>query len=341
MFSVLRQRSIMAKFKVFVTREVPPAGLDLIRNHPQIDAEIWPGRFPPSREVLLEKVRGIDGLYCMLTERIDGEVLDAAGDQLKVVSLMAVGYDSVDVVACTGRGIPVGNTPGVLTEATADLTMALLLATARRVVQSVEAIKAGQWETWEPMGFLGPDVFGSTVGIVGMGRIGTAVARRLQGFNVCLLYHNRGPTPSADELNATYVSLEQLLAESDFVILLTALTPETHHLINATRLRQMKPTATLINVSRGGVVDQDALIEALKTGVIAYAGLDVMTPEPIPAGHPLLSLPNATVIPHIGSASVTARNAMAEIAARNLIAGVQGERLPFCVNEEVYPETSH
>jgi lactate dehydrogenase-like 2-hydroxyacid dehydrogenase len=249
---------------------------------------------------------------------------------------MAVGYDSIDVFACTRRGIPVGNTPGVLTEATADLTLALLLGTARRLVSAAESIKADRWKTWEPMGHTGPDVYGSTVGLIGVGRIGLAVARRLTGFDVRLLYHNRNPSPEAEAVGAKYVDLDTLLAESDFVSLHTPLTPATKHLINAERLRKMKPTATLINTARGGVVDQEALIEALREGVIAYAGLDVTTPEPIAADHPLLSLPNATVLPHIGSASLSAREKMATMTAANLLAGVRGERLPHCVNPEVY-----
>ncbi len=329
------QKNVVLK-RVFITRIIPQKGLDIILNDPNIKAEIWQGDLPPPRDVLLEKVKGIDGLYCLITEKIDDELLDAAGPQLKVVSQMAVGYDNIDVEACTRRGIPVGNTPGVLTEATADLSMALLLGTARQLVPAAEAVKGGRWQTWEPMGYTGPDVYGSTVGLIGMGRIGLAVARRLQGFNVRLLYHNRTPSPAAAEVGASYVDLDTLLAESDFVSLHFPLTPETTHFINAGRLRQMKPTATLINTARGGVVDQEALIEALREGVIAYAGLDVTTPEPLPADSPLLALPNATVLPHIGSASTPAREKMGTMAAENLLAGAKGERLPNCVNPAVY-----
>ena len=321
---------------VFVTRVVPQKGLELILNAPGVAAEIWQEGMPPPREVLLERVRGIDGLYCLLTEKVDAELLDAAGPQLKVVSQMAVGYDNIDVAACTERGIPVGNTPGVLTEATADLTLALLLATARQVVGAAEAVKAGRWQTWEPMGFMGPDVYGSTVGIIGLGKIGLAVARRLRGFDVRLLYHNRSPTPAAAEVGAACVDLDTLLAESDFVSLHCPLTAETRYLINADRLRQMKPTAVLINTARGEVVDQEALVAALRQGTIAYAGLDVTTPEPLPADSSLLALPNVTVLPHIGSASISARERMATMAAENVLAGLRGERLPNCVNPEVY-----
>jgi lactate dehydrogenase-like 2-hydroxyacid dehydrogenase len=284
----------------------------------------------------LQKVKGIHGLYCLLTERIDGDLLDAAGPQLKVVSQMAVGVDNIDLQACTGRRIPVGNTPGILVQATADLTLALLLGTARQLVRAAEAVKAGLWRTWVPMAFTGPDVYGSTVGIIGLGQIGLAVARRLVGFNVRLLYHSRQPTPAASEVGATYVDLDTLLAESDFITLHCPLSPETRHLINAERLRQIKPTATLINCARGDVVDQEALVEALRKGDIAYAGLDVTSPEPLPADHPLLTLPNVTVLPHIGSASITTREKMAFMAAQNLLAGLRGERLPHCVNPGVY-----
>ncbi len=326
----------MAKNKVFMTRIVPQKGLDRVLSAPDIEAEVWQEPLPPPRALLLEKVRGLDGLYCLLTEKIDDELLEAAGPQLKVVSQMAVGYNNIDVAACTRRGIPVGNTPGVLTEATADLTLALLLATARQLIPGAEAVKAGRWKTWEPLGYTGPDVYGSTVGIIGMGRIGRAVARRLAGFNTRLLYFDPDCSPIEEDIKAECVDLETLLAQSDFVTLHTPLTSETRNLINAERLRQMKRTATLINTSRGEVVDQDALLEALREGVIAYAGLDVTVPEPLPSTHPLLALPNATILPHIGSASLPAREKMATMAADNLLAGLRGQPLPTCVNPEVY-----
>jgi lactate dehydrogenase-like 2-hydroxyacid dehydrogenase len=320
--------------KVFITRQIPGRGMELLAQAEDIAVEVWPERLPPPRPDLLARVKGIHGLLCLLTERIDEPLLAAAGPQLQVVSQMAVGVDNIDVAACTARGIPVGHTPGVLTEATADLTVALLLATARRLVAGADAVREGRWQTWEPLGFTGPDVYGSTVGIVGLGRIGRAVARRLRGFAVRLLYHSRTPKAEAAELGATYVDLDTLLAESDFVVLLTALTPETHHLINAERLRMMKRTATLINTARGEVVDQQALLAALRVGDIAYAGLDVTTPEPLPADHPLLALPNVTVLPHIGSASLPTREKMALMAAQNLLAGLRGEPLPHRVHPE-------
>ncbi len=326
----------MAQQTVFVTRIIPQKGLDPILKAPDLKVDVWEGELPPPRDVLLQKVKGIHGLCCLLTERIDDDLLDAAGPQLKVVSQMAVGVDNIDLQACTGRRIPVGNTPGILVQATADLTLALLLGTARQLVRAAEAVKAGLWRTWVPMAFTGPDVYGSTVGIIGLGQIGLAVARRLVGFNVRLLYHSRQPTPAASEVGATYVDLDTLLAESDFITLHCPLSPETRHLINAERLRQIKPTATLINCARGDVVDQEALVEALRKGDIAYAGLDVTSPEPLPADHPLLTLPNVTVLPHIGSASITTREKMALMAAQNLLAGLRGERIPHCVNPGVY-----
>lgn len=326
----------MSKQTVFVTRQIPQPGLDLILDQPDLEVDIWDGDLPPEREVFLDKVQNVDGLLCLLTETIDAELLDAAGTQLKVVSQMAVGYDNIDVAACTQRGIPLGHTPGVLTEATADLTLALLLATARRVVTAAEAVKAGKWQTWEPRGYIGPDLYGSTVGIIGLGRIGLAVARRLRGFDIRLLYHNRRPTAEAEAVGAKFADLDTLLAESDFVTLHCPLNPKTKHLIDAERLRQMKSTATLINTARGEVVDQAALVDALRQGEIAYAGLDVTTPEPIPVDSPLLDLPNAVVLPHIGSAGIEARTKMATMAAENLLAGLRGERLPNCVNPDVY-----
>ncbi len=322
--------------KVFVTRKVPQKGLDMLLEQEGLEVEVWPEALPPSRETLLQKVRGIDALYCLLTEKIDDALLDAAGPTLKVVSQMAVGVDNIDLAACTRRGIPVGNTPGVLTEATADLTLALMLATARQLLPAAAGVKAGKWRTWDPLGYLGPELFGSTVGIVGLGRIGLATARRLQGFNVRLLYNNRRSSPQAKEVGAQFVDLDTLLAESDFISLHCPLTPETRHLIDADNLRKMKPGAILINTARGDVVDQAALVEALQQGLIAAAGLDVTSPEPILLDDPLLTLPNALILPHIGSASITARQKMATMAAENLLAALRDQPLPHCVNPEIY-----
>jgi glyoxylate reductase len=270
----------------------------------------------------------------LLTDRIDAALMDAAGSQLKVISQMAVGFDNIDIAAATARGIPVGNTPGVLTEATADMTFTLLLATARRIVEGVEYIRQGQWQTWEPEGLLGADLTSATLGIVGLGRIGQAVAKRASGFDMRIIACD--PAISADVaagVGATLVDLNTLLAESDFICLHTLLNDQTRHLINRDALAKMKRTAILINTSRGPVVDQKALYDALKNGVIRAAGLDVTDPEPIPADDPLLTLPNITVVPHIASASVRTRNRMAEIAADNLLAGLRGKPLPCPVNK--------
>jgi glyoxylate reductase len=320
--------------KVVVTRRVPQRVLD--RMAAQADLRVWEEPLPIPRDTLIAWLPGCDGLYCLLTDPIDGEVLDAAGPSLRVVGQMAVGYDNVDVAACTARGIPVGNTPGVLTETTADLAVALMLATARRLVEAAAFVKAGKWETWRPMELTGYDVTGSTVGIIGLGRIGKAVARRLRGFGCRLLYHDHGPDPDAAKLGAAFVDLDALLEASDFITLHVPLSGETEGLIGADELTMMKPTAVLINTSRGPVVDQGALLDALRAGEIAAAGLDVTDPEPIPADHPLLDLPNVVVLPHIGSASIQTRTRMAEMAADNLLAGLRGERLPNCVNPEVY-----
>jgi lactate dehydrogenase-like 2-hydroxyacid dehydrogenase len=282
----------------------------------------------------MEKVTDIDGLYCLLTERIDAELLDAA-PKLRVVSNMAVGYNNIDVDACTARGIPVGNTPGVLTDTTADCAFALLMAATRRIVEGADYVRAGRWKTWGPMLLMGQDVHGATLGIVGFGRIGQALARRARGFDMRVLYHDAYVSDVAPDLDATSVDLDTLLAESDFVSLHVPLTEETHHLIGEEELRRLKPTAVLVNTARGEVVDPDALYQALWDGEIAYAALDVTEPEPIPADHPLLSLSNCIVVPHIASASVATRTKMAVIAAENLLAGLRGELLPHCVNPQV------
>jgi glyoxylate reductase len=326
----------MNKPRVFVTRVVPEGGLAMIRA--ACDAEVWAEELPPPRPVLLEKVRGIGGLLCLLTDRIDGEVLDAAGPRLRVVSNHAVGYDNVDVAAATARGIPVGNTPGILTETTADFAFALLMAAARRVVEGADYVRAGKWRTWGPMLLLGHDVHGATLGLVGMGRIGQAMARRAAGFGMKVVYYD----PYFDAARAAAAgaegsdTLEALLAEADFISVHVPLTGETHHLIDARALAKTKPTAVLINTSRGPVVDTDALVDALASGQIAYAALDVTDPEPLPADHRLLRLPNCLVVPHIASASWATRTRMAVMAAENLLAGLRGERLPNCVNPEVY-----
>jgi glyoxylate reductase len=321
------------KPKVYVTRQVPEEGIIMLQ--PECAVEIWQGELPVPRDVLLDKVRDIDGLYCLLTERIDQQLLDAA-PRLRVVSNMAVGYDNVDVAACTARGIPVGNTPGVLTDTTADLAFALLLAAARRIVEGADYVRARRWKTWGPMLLMGPDLHAATLGILGLGRIGQAVARRARGFDMRILYHDIQPmTEAAADLGATYVDIDTLLAESDFITLHVNLTEATYHLIDREALRKMKSSAILVNASRGGVIDPQALYEALRDGEIAYAALDVTEPEPIREDDPLVSLPNCIVVPHIGSASIATRTKMATMAAENLLAGLRGEPLPNCVNPEV------
>ncbi|MBN1641479.1 MAG: D-glycerate dehydrogenase [Anaerolineae bacterium] len=323
----------MDRPRVYVTRIIPEGGLRLVRE--ACDAEIWEGETPPPREVLLEKVRGIDGLLALLTDRVDSALMDAAGPQLKVISNYAVGYNNVDVDAATARGIAVGNTPGVLTDTTADLAFALLMAAARRVAEGVDYVRAGKWRTWGPTLLLGRDIHHATLGVVGFGRIGRAVARRAQGFEMEILYYDPlvGPDdPDVEALGARSVDFDTLLAQSDFVSLHVPLLPETHHMISTDALHKMKPSAILVNTSRGPVVDPQALHHALVEGEIAYAALDVTEPEPIEADSPLVTLPNCIVVPHIASASIATRTRMAEIAAQNLIAGVRGEPLPARVN---------
>ena len=320
----------MSKPQVVVTRRIPSAGLDLVQQ--ASDLRLWDSDEPIPRDILLEWIQGIDGLYCLLTERIDDELLDAAGPNLKVVSTLSVGYDHIDLAACARRNVAVGNTPGVLTDTSADLAVGLLLATARRIPESIDAARRGEWTTWKPEWMAGYDVYGSTVGIVGLGRIGTAVAKRLRGFDCRILYSNPTPKPEvAASVGAEYVDLDTLLAESDFVSIHTELNDQTKHLFNADAFRKMKRTAILINTSRGGTVDQEALYHALINGEIAAAGLDVTTPEPLPVDHPLFTLRNCVILPHIASASYATRTKMAVLAAKNIIAGIQGQPLPHPV----------
>jgi len=324
----------MPKPKVFVTRVIRDKGLGLVKESCQ--AEVWPEELPPTREVLLERVRGVDGLLCLLTDRVDGEVMDAAGPGLKVISNHAVGFDNVDVAAATARGIPVGNTPGILTDATADMAFALMMAAGRRVVEAEKFLRAGKWKTWGPSLLLGADFAGATLGIVGFGRIGQAVAKRATGFDMRILYYDPSASASTSGLPAISTDLDTLLAESDFVSIHVPLTPETRHLVDADFLSKMKPDAVLVNTARGGVLDQSALYETLKARRIFAAALDVTDPEPLPVDSPLLELDNCLIVPHIASASVQSRDMMAFLSAQNLIAGLRGERLPHCVNPEVY-----
>ena len=318
----------MGRPRVFVTRVIPDEGLALVRD--ACDTDVWVEDVPPPRDELVRRIAGCDGVLTLLTDRVDDEFLDAAGPQLRVVSNYAVGYDNIDIAACARRGVAVGNTPGVLTETTADLTWALMMAAARRVTEADRYVRAGRWRTWGPLLLLGSDVHGATLGIVGFGRIGQAVARRAAGFGMTVLYHSRGRVPEAVErdLGATHVGLSELLGRSDIVSLHVSLTPETRGLIDAAALARMKPTAVLVNTARGPIVDPVALAAALRDGVIAAVALDVTDPEPIPVDDPLLFLDNCLIVPHIASASRATRGRMATMAAANLLAGVRGEPLP-------------
>lgn len=316
--------------RVYVTRELPKQALDIIESAAEM--EVWPGDGPPPRDKLMRKVGDAEGLLCLLTDRIDSELLDHA-PRLRVVSQMAVGYDNIDVQACTARGVKVGNTPGVLTETTADLAFGLLLATARRLVEAEQFLRAGKWTTWSPMLLTGVDVHHATLGIVGMGRIGYEVAKRARGFDMRVLYSDlRAHEPAERDLGAERLALDEVLKQSDFVTVHTPLLPETRHLLGAREFALMKPTAILINTSRGPVVDQAALVQALRDGTIRAAGLDVFEVEPLPMDDPLLTLDNVVLLPHIGSASVETRTKMAVLAAQNLVAGLRGDPLPNPVN---------
>jgi glyoxylate reductase len=318
---------------VAVTRIIPDAGLDLLREAAEI--RLWEHELPPSPEELDALLDGADGALTLLTDRIDGDVLDRH-PRLKVVSNFAVGFDNVDVPAATERGVAVCNTPNVLNEATAEMAFTLLTAAARRVVEAVDYVRAGKWQTWGPMLLMGQGLTGATLGIVGFGRIGRMLARMVSGFEMEILVHDLYYDAEAEQAyGVRYVSLAELLEKSDFVSLHVLLTDETRHMIGAEQFAQMKLTAVLINAARGPVVDTDALVEALRTSQIFSAGLDVTDPEPLPADHPLVHLPNCTVVPHIASATVTSRNRMASLAANNLLHVLNGEEPHAIVNPEV------
>jgi glyoxylate reductase len=325
----------MKKPRIFVTRIIPEKGLEMMRS--EADVEVWQDPLPPPYETLARKVIGIDALLCLLTDRIDENLMEALRPQVKVISQMAVGFDNIDIPAATARGIPIGNTPGVLTDTTADFAWALLMSAARRVVEGDKFTRANKWRTWGPIDFLGPDVSGATLGIIGLGRIGQAMAKRAQGFDMRILYYNPRRLPEAEhKYGAQYADLPELLHEADFVSLHTTLSQQTYHLMDEARLKMMKPSGILINTSRGSAVDPEALYRALSSGTIAYAALDVTEPEPIKPCDPLLTLENIIIAPHIASASFQTRNKMAVMAAANLIAGLRGERLPNCLNPQVY-----
>ena len=326
----------MKEFEVLVTRKIPDAGLDILRK--EVNLDIYEGDTPIPRDELIQKIKGKHGLLCLLSDRIDRDVMDAAGTQLKIISNYAVGYNNIDVEEATKRGILVTNTPGVLTDATADLTWALLMACARRIPESDRFVREGKFVGWGPMLMLGYAVYGRTIGIIGLGDIGTAVARRARGFGMKILYHNRKRNIEGErEIGAVYVPLDVLLKESDFITIHVPLTKETFHLIGEKEIELMKKNAILINVARGEVVDEKALISALKENRIAYAGLDVFENEP-QINPELFTLENVVLTPHTGSATYESRNRMAVMAAENLLAGLKGKRPPNLVNTSVWKD---
>ncbi|QSQ24275.1 D-glycerate dehydrogenase [Pyxidicoccus parkwayensis] len=321
--------------RVFVTRQLPGEALGRLGRH--VDLRVWDDELPPSRDTLLAEAANAEGLVTLLTDRVDAPLL-AAAPGLRAVSNVAVGYDNIDVPACTTRRIPVGNTPGVLTDTTADFAFALLMGLARRVAEADAYVRAGKWRTWSPTLLLGTDIHGATLGIVGLGAIGAAVARRARGFGMRVLYVGRKARPELEaELGVRRVDKAALLAESDIVSLHVPLSSETRHWLGNEELARMKPGALLVNTARGGVVDQAALIEALRDGRLGGAALDVMDPEPLPTDSPLMTLPNVLLAPHIASASHATRGRMASMAVDNLLAALDGRRPPHCVNPELFP----
>jgi glyoxylate reductase len=324
----------VARARVFVSREIPGDGLGRLKAA-GFAVDVWPLREPPPVGALTAAAAAADGLLVMLTERVDADLLDAA-PSVRIVSNMAVGFDNVDVAAATERGVLVTNTPGVLTETTADLAFALLLAAARRVVEGDRVVREGGWGSWHPSFLLGRDVHGAKLGVVGLGAIGEAVARRARGFGMRVLYTSRSRKREAEaRLGLEWRSLDDLLSESDFVSLHVALTGETRGLIGARELGLMKPEAYLVNTARGPIVDEPALIEALRRRQIAGAALDVAAVEPVRPGDPLLELDNLVITPHIGSATVATRTKMADLAVENLLSYFEGRRPPHCVNPGV------
>jgi glyoxylate reductase len=324
----------MPKPKIYVTRKLPERGLQIIRKH--FDMEVWPEYAPPPKKTIIEKAKNVDALATLLSDKIDAEVFNAA-PRLKIVSQLAVGYDNIDITEATKRGIYVTNTPEVLTDTTADFAWALLMALARRVIEADKYVRTGQWKVgWHPDMMAGRDIYNATIGVVGAGRIGYAVAKRATGFSMKILFYDVVPRPEIEkDFGAKKVDLDTLLKESDFVSIHVPLMKETQHLINEQKLKLMKKTAYLINNSRGPVVDEKALYKALKEGWIAGAGLDVFEQEPTPADNPLLKLDNVAVAPHISSASIETRSKMGEMVAENLVAFFEGKKPPNLLNADV------
>jgi glyoxylate reductase len=321
----------MPKPKIFVTRIIPEAGLAILREESELN--LWEEDLPPQTKDILSRVSGVSGILSMLTDKIDAEIMEQAGPLLRVISNYAVGYNNIDIQAASQRKIAVTNTPDVLTAATADHAFALLLAAGRHIVAAEKNVQAGQWKTWGPRTFLGVDYQGATLGLIGYGRIGKAMAKRAAGFEMRVIFYD--PTSTAEK-DAQKVDLETLLRESDFISLHAPLTPQTRYLINADSFQIMKPNCVLVNTARGEIVDSQALYQALKNGQIFAAGIDVTDPEPIPLSSPLLQLENLIITPHIASASFQTREKMAVMAANNLLAAIKGQRPPNIVNPEIY-----
>jgi len=323
----------MPKPKIYVTRMLPERGLNIIKQH--FDTEVWPDYAPPPKQTIIQKAKDCDALASLLSDKIDAEVFNAA-PKLKIVSQLAVGFDNIDVAEATKRGIYVTNTPEVLTDTTADFAWALLMALARRVVEADKYVRTGQWKVgWHPAMLTGRDVYNATIGIVGAGRIGYAMAKRAKGFNMKILFYDVIPRPEMEKEGAKKTDLDTLLRESDFVTIHVPLMKETHYLINADKLKLMKKTAYLINNSRGPVIDEKALYDALKQGLIAGAGLDVFEQEPASMDNPLLKLDNIVVAPHISSASLETRAKMSEMVADNLVSFFEGKQPPNLINPDV------
>ncbi|MGY5855680.1 MAG: D-glycerate dehydrogenase [Candidatus Thorarchaeota archaeon] len=323
--------------KVFVTRKIPQEGLDMLSG--RFEVSVWPSEHPPSSKEIIDEARNCEGLITLLSDPIDANMISQLPN-LKVIAQYAVGYDNIDINEATRRGIIVTNTPGVLTETTADLTWSLIMSTTRRIVEADQYIRGGKWNVaWGPELLLGSDIHGATLGLIGMGRIGRAVAKRAQGFNMKILFHSRSHNEEIAALeklvSAQSTSLETLLRESDIVSIHVPLTSETHHMIGEVELGMMKKGAILVNTSRGQVIDQDAVYSALISGYLGGAGLDVFREEPIPKDSPLLGLTNVVLVPHIGSASNKTRTTMATMCAENIVAALNGERPPNIVNPEV------
>lgn len=320
----------MSKPYVFITMKIPDEAIEKLSEVAHVS--VWEGDSPVPRQRLLDEVQKADALLCMLTDSIDQQILDT-GTHLKIVANMAVGYDNIAISYAMEKGIVVTNTPEVLSEATADLTFALMLATARRIVEASTFLRNGEWTSWSPLLLAGQDVYGATLGIIGMGRIGEGVARRAKGFDMRVLYYNRTRKKHSEErLGVEYCELDSLLKEADFVVVLTPLTSETKGLISTNQFKAMKKNAIFINTSRGAVVDEEALYQALLEKEIWGAGLDVFQQEPVSTEHPLLQLPNVVTLPHIGSASIKTRTEMALLAAGNIIAVLQNKKpiTPVC-----------